>query len=691
MSKNLIRAITTARRATTARLRAVDYLRVSTEEQVKGYGITYTGKRTKKHIANKGWDHVGTYADEGFSGSLEAHERPDLNRLMQEARQVPRPFDVVCVPEERAIGRAGRAFWPWVWELEDLGVFVAIVKGDYDNTTPDGRSRMRKAADRAEDEREVIRERTQGGLQEKAEDGGYIGGKVPYGYRVINKGVKGESHLVIDDCADCHSDCTKKHEADSLRKGRKRFVESRDWEDVAIVMNAAGYRKRNGEPWSYHSARQQILSDIVVEARQVFRGSRYVQRDADGNPIYGEPVVIKLDPIFTPEEVTELKNANKKPPRKPSTSRIYTLSGQIVSPCGKRYVGGGKGRREKQYRCQGRIAAYPGAPTCDCASLRAEPVEEEAWKKIKGLLGDLDQLKAMADDWIGVRSGTRVNFTERIAELDKQIATQKKAVNITIGMTAKQIAMEDEELSEEEAEKRVAEVVAPLQQELAKLQKDRSDIASWQKESDAAGERITQLINLANMAKRRLHDMPLEKQHEFMVLIESEVTIIGDAPQGRKGQPCALAAWFSERGLEVPLLTDEEWEKVAPLVDWKSRNLAPRTVLAGILYKVRTDTPWKNVPSLFGSPATLQTYWTRWRKSGFWEHAMKALAQERSTPLPAPLPPKIKLRCLIEPETILESECRSCESTAPGSPAGHPRRRPPPRPGRCPTPRCWQS
>ncbi|MEU3202175.1 transposase [Streptomyces sp. NPDC006996] len=258
-------------------------------------------------------------------------------------------------------------------------------------------------------------------------------------------------------------------------------------------------------------------------------------------------------------------------------------------------------------------------------------------------------------------------------------------------MTAKQVALENDDISEEEVEKRVSEVVAPLQQELAKLQKDRADIASWQEESDAAGERITQLINLVEMANRRLLNMPLEKQRELMVLLEAEVTIIGDPPQGRKGQPCALAAWFSERDLEVPVMTDEGWSRVAPLVDWKSRNLAPRTVLAGILYKVRTDTPWKNIPSLFGSPATLQTYWTRWRKSGFWEQVMEALAHERSTPLPAPQLPQIKLRCLIEPEVLLESECRSSESAARDSPAAHPRRPRRSLPGRSPTPRCWRS
>ncbi|MFD8847793.1 recombinase family protein [Streptomyces sp. NPDC059604] len=665
--KSISGAIEVARkRVSASRLRAVDYLRVSTDEQVKGYGIAYTGKRTKKHIQNKDWEHVGTYADEGYSGSLQAHERPELNRLMQDARNAPRPFDVVCVPEARAIGRAGRAFWPWVWELEDLGVFVAIVKGGYDNTTSEGRSRMRKAADRAEDERETIRERTQGGIQEKAEEGGYIGGKVPFGYRVVDKGVKGESRLCVDDCADCGSDCVAMHEAGFLRVGRRYFVELRDWNEVAIRCNADGYRKRNGEPWGYHSARQQIMSEIVLEARQVFRGSRYVQRDVDGKPVYGEAVIIRLDPIFTPDEVEELRQASKRPPRKPSTSRTYTLSGQILSPCGKRYVGGGKGRRGKQYRCQGRTAAYAGAPVCDCAYLRADPLEEEAWKKLRRLLGNFDQLKAMADDWIGIREGSRINFAERIAELDKQIATQKKVINVAIGVTAKQVALEDWGVSEEEVEKRVSEVVTPLQQELAKLQKDHSDVVSWQEENDVAGERVTQLVNLVEMANRRLHSMPLEKQRELMVLIEAEVTIVENSTQGRKGQPCGLAAWFSERDLEVPVMTDRGWDRVAPFVKWEPRKISPRTVLAGILYKVRTDTPWKNVPSLFGSSATLQTYWTRWRKSGFWEQAMEALAHESSTPLPASRPPQIKLRCLIEPEALLESECRLAESVARG-------------------------
>lgn len=660
-------AIETARRQVgRVTLRAVDYLRVSTEEQVKGYGIAYSGKKTSRYIAQKGWEHIGTYKDEGISGALEAHQRDDLNRLMEDARRTPRPFDMVVVNEGRAIGRTGRAFWRWVWELQELGIFVAVVKKDYDNSTPEGESKMRKDADYAEDERNIIRERTQGGLQEKAEEGGYLGGRVPYGYRVINKGVVGESKLAVDECNDaCSVDCNKvKHEAENLRRGRELFVIKRDWRKAAIAMNSEGYARRDGTPWGYHSLRQQVLSPIVLESRQIFRGSAGVKRDRDGSPVNGEPVVISLPPIFTPAEIKELKAAAKRPARRSPQRRVYTLSGRIVSPCGQRYVGGGKSRREKQYRCRGRIEKFAAAGTCGCPYLRAEPIEEEAWRQVRELLGDTDKLKAMADDWMGITAGQRINFEERLAELDRLIETQEQAIALTLSVASKRVAAR--KLPREEAEQELEKAVAPLQAELDTLWESRDEVASWQSESAAAGERAAQLVELAEMAHRRLNDLPLDRQAEFMDMLDVEVTVAGDAPQGRTGQPCALAAWFRERNRTVPILTDEAWEKIAPLITYRPRGVDPKLVMRGILYKVRTDTPWKEIPPLFGRRATLQTYWTRWRESGLWEQAMDALPATQGTRLPDPGVPKLRIRCLIQPLAILESEGHLDDVAAPG-------------------------
>ncbi|MFD6250324.1 recombinase family protein, partial [Streptomyces roseolus] len=107
-------------------LRAVAYVRVSTEEQVKGYGLEAGEELALDYVEDQGWEHIDTFKDEGVSGSLPWQERDVLPRLMAMARQSPRPFDVVVVPETRAIGREERVFWRWVWEMEDLGVFVAV-------------------------------------------------------------------------------------------------------------------------------------------------------------------------------------------------------------------------------------------------------------------------------------------------------------------------------------------------------------------------------------------------------------------------------------------------------------------------------------------------------------------------------------------------------------------------------------
>lgn len=54
---------------------------------------------------------------------------------------------------------------------------------------------MRKAADRAEDERITIRDRTQGGMQEKAEGGGHFRWQGTIWLAHCEQGCQGESYL----------------------------------------------------------------------------------------------------------------------------------------------------------------------------------------------------------------------------------------------------------------------------------------------------------------------------------------------------------------------------------------------------------------------------------------------------------------------------------------------------------------
>lgn len=652
MPKTLTSAIGAVRRAT-GQLRAVAYLRVSTEEQTKGNGIAYTGRRVLRHIEKKAWAYVDTYSDEGLTGTLEAFERDELSRLMDDARKSPRPFDVVVVYEERAMGRRDRAFWPWVWELQDLGVFVAIVKGDYDNTTDEGRSRMRKAQDKAEDERITIRDRTNGGRDERALDGGYVGGKVPYGYR--KEGPRKERVLVVDECDDPQP-CATMHEADTLRRARAIYADPEqgdsNWRKTAMLMNADGYTTRSGKPWTHNNLKARVMSPTVLEARQIFRNpeGQNTTVDLDGNPAFGETVVIELDPIFTEAEIRELEEAVKRRPARATAQggRVYTLSKRMISPCGSYYTGIGRtSNGERHYRCS-------GTEGCTCSRVDADAAEAYVWNQVSQFLGSEERLKVLVEEHVGSTRNRNVDFASRIAELDQQIKTLRRTISITTAMTVRQAVESGAEDSE--AESQAAEAVRPLQSELKELEGLRNEAAAWQQEVSEAGQRAKDLQALARTAHHRLERLTPAQQAEFLALLEIKVTITGEVPQGRQGSPCSLTRWFHEAKRTVPTLTDEAWAKVEPLMTVQYRTLQPRLILEGLLYKARTGCRWAELPSEYGSQRGIQTQLNRWQRSGLWEEIMDALEGVPGTPaFSQDLTPPMVLTGELVPELLLDA------------------------------------
>lgn len=634
-----------------AQLRAVDYLRVSTEEQAKGYGIAYTGKKTARHIAKKGWEHVGTFTDEGESGTLNWWERDGARKLMALAQQSPRPFDLATVNEARAIGRKNRTFWEWVWKLQDMGIYVAVVEDDIDNTTEEGESRMREKAHEADKELVRIRRRTQGGIQEKAQDAGHPGGQARYGYRIADQGRKGLSRLVLDECdageaCSRTEQCAAVHETAVLRRGRSLFVESGGhWRRTVAGLNAEGFTNRSGGPWTVPNFRNRLLAAIENEP-YVFRSAKNALLDSDGRPVWGESITIALDPVFTGPEVKEFKTAVKlRTQVRSTTGRVYTLTGRITSLCGGHYVGGTAADSPgSHYRCNRKSEAFPGAPTCDCSQIDASGVEDWAWGKVCGLLGDAEQLKALAARELEKHAGQQVDHSSRLAELDQQVAEQNDAIDLTTVMAARQAARRG--LKGKEAEAYGDKMTAPLEAELARLEEMRTEVSAWQAELVLAEGRARDLKSLAEVAHRDLGTLDKTKQAQFLSLLDIRVCLTAPPQPMRKGAQCTLSQWFRDNDRLVPVLDDAGWEAVAPILgDY-------RRILEALLRKASTDARWSALEAEYGTTA-LRTYWRRWKASGAWEKAMQALPEE-GLPVPRQHPlPEMHLHGVVQPGLIL--------------------------------------
>jgi len=639
----------------TVRLRAVAYARVSTEEQAKGYGIPAALKKIIRYMDRKGMDHVGTYADEGISGSLEAADRDDLKRLMGDAHKKPKPFDIVVVSEGRAIGRTGRAFWRWVWALEEIGIYVGVVEDDYDNSTTEGQKKMRRDADYAETEYHIIRKRTQGGLQEKAEEGGWPGGMPPYGYRIECKGQKGKSHLVQDD-----------EEVTVLRAMWGLVVEDgMNTNQLAERLNILGLYTRSGVPWSAANARAKLLSESTLNARVIFRNPNRTHAghgakfNADGTPVNGRTVIINLKPIFTPDEVDALNRAmgrlaNGKPKSQPQPYPLSTRLFNEHTGCNAHHVGMARtSRAGRWYRCTGLAERYPGSPKCTCKMVDADAMESAVWGEVVSLLGAPERLKAMAAEWVGMAEGDQGQHADRIANFDRQIANLDQAIK-TMAKDYAKAGLPGSVL---------AEAVAAVVEERRQLADLRDEAAAWLEETEATEQRARDLEALADMARTRLHDMTPAEQGEVLALLDVRVTITGPVPKPKLGLSCSLAEWFKENNRLVPAeLTDDMWALVEPIVKaWEpahpNNKLVPgRQMLDAMFYKARTGVRWCDLPERFGLWKGIHSRYKRWRNIAMWDQIMSALPDDGTVIPELNLVPPFRVEGRVDPRVLTGSE-----------------------------------
>ena len=81
------------------------------------------------------------------------------------------------------------------------------------------------------------------------------------------------------------------------------------------------------------------------------------------------------------------------------------------------------------------------------------------------------------------------------------------------------------------------------------------------------------------------------------------------------------------------VLTDDQWERIAPLLPGKKGDPGRagednRRFVEGVLWVVRTGAPWRDVPDCFGKWFSVWKRFRRWALKGVFEKLFKALSGE---------------------------------------------------------------
>jgi site-specific DNA recombinase len=158
------------------------YVRVSSDDQqeretIKNQ-IEFATKYCDLHkLKIRNW-----YKDDGVTGTIPLEQRPDGQRLLQDAENGL--VKNVLIFNMKRLGRKTRITLDAVYQLEKFGVKIKSMTEPFDTGDPVGRFIITVLAGQAELDRDTTLEVMWHGANRAARLGRWLGGIVPYGYRV---------------------------------------------------------------------------------------------------------------------------------------------------------------------------------------------------------------------------------------------------------------------------------------------------------------------------------------------------------------------------------------------------------------------------------------------------------------------------------------------------------------------------
>lgn len=353
------------------------YVRVSSEDQVKGYSIEGQLKELRSYAAENGLTIYREYIDDGYSGkSIEG--RPAMLELLKDAKQDRFSFVITWKLDRLARNLVDQLKMLELFKKHNIG-YMSLTQ-QFDFSTPQGYFTMQMLGTIAQLEREQIAQNVRLGMQRRSQQGAWNSGNNVLGYEWVT-GTAIEPHVRI-----------VPQEAELVQVIFEQYRSGKGLKAITSHLNTAGYKTKRNKPFSVAAIRG-ILTNvnyiglIRYTAHEKFTGAC---SDRSKRIVQG-----KHKPIISMElwnEVQALLNQRSRPPTK-QINRHYTLAGLLKCPmCGGSMIPG----HTKAFRKNGNVhmnhyyvcSEYrnKGPTACKANAIPASPVEEEALSRFQHIL-----------------------------------------------------------------------------------------------------------------------------------------------------------------------------------------------------------------------------------------------------------------------------------------------------------------
>jgi site-specific DNA recombinase len=297
------------------------WIRVSTEDQAQGESPEHHLARARAYATAKGWTVKEVYDLAGVSGKS-VIEHPEAKRMLADIRKGH--ITGLIFSKLARLARNTRELLDFADKFHDCNADMISLQETIDTSTPAGRLFFTMIAAMAQWEREEIADRVKASVVIRAKLGKTINGRAPYGYQWKDK------KLV-----------PHPEEAPIRRKAYELFLQHRRKGTVAKLLNAAGYRTRDGVIWR-DTQIARVLSE--TSAKGIYYFNRYRKQgkwrvadkpEAEWGKVECEPIV----PESLWQQVNQIIEEQLKSWKKPGRVPVQVFGNLAHCACGhKMYV-----------------------------------------------------------------------------------------------------------------------------------------------------------------------------------------------------------------------------------------------------------------------------------------------------------------------------------------------------------------